>query len=188
MSRINDALKKVRQAPPPRNAPSGLPTYQPPIAKTAPGMAWLVPAIVMVLVVAAIFFIGWALTHRSAPAVAIAPEPAKVAPTVPATPQVVAVSAPAIIKPQPVQAQTQPGNATNATNTRVSAKAVPASPPPLPKLQGIFYSSTAPSAIINGKSIHPGDQYQQYRVKMISKNTVTLIGPDKKEIQIGMGN
>jgi hypothetical protein len=68
----------------------------------------------------------------------------------------------------------------------------PAPPPPLnppdaPVLQGIFYSPTAPSAIVDGKTIRPGDQFKQYRVKSISKYTVTLVGPDKKEIQIGMG-
>jgi hypothetical protein len=64
----------------------------------------------------------------------------------------------------------------------------PVNPPDAPKLQGIFYSPTAPSAIIDGKNVSPGDMYHQYRVKSISKYTVTLIGPDKKEITLGMDN
>jgi len=60
--------------------------------------------------------------------------------------------------------------------------------PSLPKLQGIFYSSTDPSAILDGKTVYAGDQVRQYRVKIITKDSVTLVGPDKKEIQLNMEN
>ena len=51
-----------------------------------------------------------------------------------------------------------------------------------------FYNSHVSPLVVDGKTIRPGDQFHQYRVKAISKYTVTLVGPDKKEIQIGMGN
>ena len=54
-------------------------------------------------------------------------------------------------------------------------------------LQGIFYSPTAPSAIIDGKTVRPGDRAgQYYRVKEITQFTVTLIGPDNKPFKIGL--
>jgi hypothetical protein len=71
--------------------------------------------------------------------------------------------------------------------------AAPESQPPIipqdaPILQGIFYRPGASSAILDGKTVRVGDQFRQYRVKAISKNTVTLAGPDKKEFKISLGN
>ena len=160
MSLINDALKQARKAP--RNTPSALPPLQPSADDSSPVPGWLLPAIVIVLIIAAIFFIGWAVAHHTVHTIVAAPESPG------ATQSVETVSVP-VIKPPP-----PPPPAANA--------------PDLPKLQGIFYSPTSPSAIIDGKIVHLGDQYQQYRVKAITKYTVILVGPDKKEIQIGMDN
>ena len=161
MSLINDALKQARKAPP-RNTPSALPPLQPIADEASPVAAWLVPAVVILLIVAAIFFIGWAVAHHTVRTIVAAPDPA-------APQQVAEISLP-VVTPRPVE----PPPVVN--------------PPDAPKLQGIFYSPTAPSAIVDGKTIRPGDQFRQYKVKAISKYTVTLIGPDKKEIKIGMGN
>jgi len=159
MSLINDALKQARQAPP-RNPPGSVPMLQPAQPnESSPTAVWLVPAIIIFLVFAAIFFIGWAAAHRTIHSIVAAPDPEP-------TQQVETVSAPVVMPVDPTP--------------------VPA--PDLPKLQGIFYSPSAPSAIMDGKTIRPGDQFKQYKVKAISKYTVTLIGPDKKEIQVGMGD
>ena len=64
---------------------------------------------------------------------------------------------------------------------------VVAPPPELPKLQGIFYSDTAPTAILDGKTVAPGDEFKNFKVKAITKYTVILIGTDKKEYTVGMG-
>jgi hypothetical protein len=162
MSLINDALKQARKAPP-RNTPSAVPPLQPAADDSSPVAAWLLPAIVIILIVAAIFFIGWAVAHHTVRAIVAAPDPTS------ATQQVATITMP-VVTPRPV------------------APPPPVNPPDAPKLQGIFYSPTAPSAIIDGKIVRPGDQYHQYRVKAISKYTVTLVGPDNKEIQIGMDN
>jgi hypothetical protein len=159
MSLINDALKQARQAPP-RTTPN-LPPLQPVAAPDASVAVWLIPALVIVLIVAAIFLIGWASAHHAVRSVETAPETNAAA--VLDLPDLSAVPPP---KPAPPP---------------------PLNPPDAPVLQGIFYSPTAPSAIVDGKTIRPGDQFKQYRVKSISKYTVTLVGPDKKEIQIGMG-
>ena len=73
---------------------------------------------------------------------------------------------------------------------RAPEPVAPEPPPvvPLPRLQGIFYSPTAPSAIMDGKTIRPGDTFKQYKVKAITKFNVILVGPDKKEIKVGLGS
>jgi hypothetical protein len=161
MSLINDALKQARKAPP-RNTPNSLPPLRPVADEPSSVAAWLLPAIVIILIVAAIFFIGWAVAHHTVHTIVASPENTS-------TPQAATITLP-VITPRPVEPPP------------------PVNPPDSPKLQGIFYSPTSPSAIIDGKIVHLGDQYHQYRVKAISKYTVTLVGADKKEIQIGMDN
>lgn len=161
MSLINDALKQARKAPP-RNLPTALPPLPPTRSDSSLLPAWWWPAVAITLVVAAIFFIGWTVARHSVRTVVADPG------TLETTQPVATVAVPAP-KPAPVPA-------------------APLNPPDSPKLQGIFYSPTSPSAIIDGKIVHPGDHYGQYQVKAISKYTVTLVGPDKKEIQIGMDN
>ena len=181
MSLINDALKEARRTPP-QSLPTALPPFQPVAQEpSSPMLAWLLPAVVILLVGTAIFFIGRAWSKDRIGMVVAAAEPA-VAERVPAPAVAPAAAVVATVpevkptpppQPQPVETPAPP----------------PASPPePLPKLQGIFFSPTAPSAILDGKIIRPGDQYRQYRVKAISKYTVTLVGPDKKDTQVGMGN
>ena len=161
MSLINDALKQARKAPP-RNTPSALPPLQPMADERSPVAAWLVPAIVILLIVAAIFFIGWAVAHHTVRTIVTTPD-------VTTTTQATEVKVP-VVTPRPVEPPP------------------PLNPPDAPKLQAIFYTPPKPSAIIDGKTYRPGDKFGQYQVKAISKYTVTLLGPDKKEIQIGMGN
>jgi hypothetical protein len=165
MSLINDALNKAKQAPP-RNLPNALPPMQPVASNEgSPAAVWLVPAIVIFLIVAAIFFIGWAAAHNTVHDAQVAQQP------ISATQQVEATSITAILQ--------------NTNNYATDA------PPPVavyvPKLQGIFYSAKAPTAILDGKTVGPGDKFQQYTVKAITKYTVILVGPDKKEVTVGMG-
>ena len=161
MSLINDALKQARQAPP-RNTPNVLPPR--PAASQEPGTVaiWL-PVIVIILIVAAIFFLGWTMAHRTVREIVTAPEPA-------APPDMVETATPAVpVKP--------------------SAAAPPAAltPPDAPVLQGIFYSPKNSSAIVDGKTVRPGDKVgQYYRVKEITQYTVTLIGADNKPFKIGL--
>jgi hypothetical protein len=163
MSLINDALKQARQEPP-RNPPNPLPPLRPAADDSPSIIAWLLPAIVIILIVAAIFFIGWAAAHHSVKSIVTTPDSDT------ATQPVENVALP-VVAPTPAP---PPPPAVN--------------PPDLPKLQGIFYSPTAPSAILDGKTVQPGDQFKQFKVKEISKYTVTLIGPDKKEFKVGMGD
>ena len=156
MSLINDALKQARQAPP-RNTPSTLPPLQPAHEEHSHTAVWLVPAIIIFLVFAAIFFIGWASMHRTVNSIVTAPP-----------------DAPAVVEAEPIRT--------------VAAVPEPVPVVELPRLQGIFYSPTAPSAIMDGKTIRPGDTFKQYKVKDITKFNVILVGPDKKEIKVGLGS
>jgi hypothetical protein len=159
MSLINDALKQARKTPT-RTTPTSLPPLSPAASESSPVAARLLAVIVIVLIVAAIFFIGWAEAHHAVRAIVAAPG---------ATQSVAAVSLP-VAQPPPV------------------APPPPLNPPDAPKLQAIFYMPKDLSAIIDGKTVRVGDQSGTYRVKEISKYTVTLVGTDKKEIRIGMGN
>ena len=158
MSLINDALKKAKQAPP-RNLPNSLPPLQPVADDHSPVLVWLVPAVIIILICAAIFFIGWSVAHHAAHSIVTTPETTNS--------DVAVFSLP--------------------TNAPLPAPVVQDNPPDGPVLQGIFYSS-APSAIVDGKTIRPGDKFKQYKVKEITKYTVTLIDKDGKALKLGMSN
>lgn len=159
MSLINDALKRARHNHTPRDPGQPLPPL-PPADESTPVGVWLAPALVIFLIVAAIFSIAWALAHHSVQAIVTAPpDPVVVS-------QQAAETALPVIPPPPA----------------------PLNPPDAPQLQGIFYSPTAPSAIVDGKTVSVGGHYLQYRVTEITKYTVTLVDPDGKAIKLGMGN
>ena len=175
MSLINDALKRARQAPP-RLPQNPFPTLPPAAAPPASAAAWLIPAVIIFLVVAAVISIGWAVAHRSVQT-PVLPPPAAVAPAPAPTGQIVAGPAAvpiAEISPPPAVAP--------------SETPPPLNPPNAPKLQGIFYSPAAPTAIVDGKTVSVGSRCLQYRVTEITKSTVTLTGPDGKAIKLGMDN
>jgi hypothetical protein len=168
MSQINDALKRARQVPPNESPPL---SPLPPVAETPPPSgAWLVPTAVVILLVAAIFFIGWAVTHRSVRNLAAPPAPA-----------VAAAPAP----PAPVVAATLPTAPPLPPPTVVSPTAAP---PELPKLEGIFYSPTAPSAIVDGTTVRRGDVFKQYRVREITRSAMILTDTNGQPVKLIIGN
>ena len=177
MSLINDALKRARQAPPclSQNPFPALPPAA--AAPPASAAARLIPAVIIFLVVAALISIGWAVAHRSVqtpamtPAAAVAPAPAPAGQVVaepPATP-IAEIPPPPTVPPP----ETPPP---------------PLNPPHTPKLQGIFYSPAASTAIVDGRTVSVGSRCLQYRVTEITKSTVTLTGADGRAIKLGMDN
>jgi len=160
MSLINDALKNARQDHTPRRPQTPLPPL-PPADEPTPVGVWLAPAIVIFLIVAAIFFIAWAVAHHSVQAIVTAP-------------------------PDPVVARQQAAEA--VLPVVPPPPPAPLNPPDAPRLQGIFYSPTAPAAIVDGKTVSVGSHYLQYRVTEITKYTVTLVDPDGKAIKLGMSD
>jgi hypothetical protein len=160
MSLINDALKRARQDHTPRRPQTPLPPL-PPAKEPTPVGVWLAPALVIFLIVAAIFFIAWAVEHHSVQAIVNAP-------------------------PDPVVARQQAAEA--VLPVVPPPPPAPLNPPDAPRLQGIFYSPTAPAAIVDGKTVSVGSHYLQYRVTEITKYTVTLVDPDGKAIKLGMSD
>ncbi len=163
MSLINDALKRAQQNPA-RGPQNDLPPL-PPVRAGASAGAWLIPAIVIFLIVAAIFIIGWGVAQHSVPPAPAAPPKFPVAPpaTVAAPPPVAPLSAPA-----------------------TAPALVPLNPPDAPKLQGIFYSPAASTAIVDGKTVRLGDHFLQYRVTEITRSTVTLVDLSGQAVKLGM--
>ena len=157
MSLINDALKEARKTP--SRPPGDLSSLRPVVDEPTPVRSWLVPAIILFVIILAVFVTGWILAYRCVNDATIE---ANIQIAEPTEPEPVVE-----VKPEPPP---------------------PVQPVTLPVLQGIFYSPTAPSAIVDGKTIRPGDQFKQYRVKEITKYTVTLISPDGKPVKIGMGD
>jgi hypothetical protein len=181
MSLINDALKRARESD--KNRPSAPPPMRPlqPVEGASGGqLAWILPVIVaIVLALSGWFFWKWhqgsrhvvvakpvpALTAKATvapgPARAVAPAPAPApAPPPVASPRVVPGPAPVAAKPPPEPAPAAP---------------VVEAPWPTPlTLQAIIYSKTRPLALINGKSVGPGDTVAGVVVAKINRTSVTL--------------
>ena len=160
MSLINDALKRARHNHTPRDPNHPLP--QLPAVEEPKVNAWLAPAIAILVVFAVIFLVGWAVAHHSVHAIVTGPIDPELA-----TQQAAEVTLP-VVPPPPAP--------------------TPINPEDAPHLQGIFYSPTAPTAIVDGKTVGVGDRYQQYRVKEITKSSVTLVDSKGQPIKLTMGN
>jgi hypothetical protein len=165
MSLINDALKQARQSQQ-NNPPSGSPPPLPPV-ESAPrgGINWFLLTLIVLFLVAAGFFLGLSLS--------------KPTPLPPA-----AVSK----RFHPRQIEVVSNSPPVVTNAPSSSNAVPVvpPPPPEPKLQGILFDPTQPSAIVDGKTIFVGSRVGGFRVTAISKNDVTLKnGTETKVLRLG---
>ena len=160
MSRINDALKKVQNAPPP-NTPTAMPPVRPPVDEPSV-LGWLIPAFIIVLIFAGIFFIGWACAHHNIHSV--------------------------------INVQDSTDTQTNADVAMPVAVAHVPDPPLatnaiyVPHVQGIFYSPTTPTAILDGKSVGVGDKIAGYNVKEISKYAVILVNSNGQENKVSLGH
>ena len=159
MSRINDALKQARQAQPRTGTNAFPPQHMAANEDRTSPLVWIIPSLIIFLIIAGIFFMSWAAAHRTVNSIVGDSE-------VTNRPVVVEVPVPVIPPPPPPVVQPEPED--------------------LPALQGIFYSATAPTAIIDNKNVAPGDRIKQYRVKQITKYTVILTGPDGKDLKLGM--
>jgi hypothetical protein len=138
-----------------------------PVAPASPRAAdWFLPLAVIALVGAAAFFIWLALAGHKTP-VAKAPEISTAQPAAPAS------AAPAVAPP---------ASAPAVSNI---VAAVPSTSPP-PKLQGIVYGAKS-WAIVDGKTVYVGDRAGDFRVKVISPNSITLERPDGSLQKVGLG-
>jgi hypothetical protein len=173
MSLINDALKRARQQSQQKNPPGGPPLF-PAEIRTRRGTGWFLPGVIVALVVAAGIFIAMALAKRT-------PPPAAGAQEISATQQIESISVP------PSNPPSNPPTAVYFTNAEsISNSVPPPPPPPEPKLQGIVYDPARPWAIVSGKTVYVGDHVLDFRVKEITRNTVTLQNADGSEKKLVM--
>lgn len=180
MSLINDALKRARQEAPPVIPPPAAPPPRPPTRNSATVAGWLIPTVVIFLVMAAAFFIGWGMAHHTL--ATFEPETRTAEPT-PANVPAASVSGPVIETP----ASASP-NASIPQQTKPEPEPVSVNPLFAPKLQGIFYSPSGSTAILDGKSVRVGATFKQYKVTEITKTSVTLMSADRKSIKLVMDN
>ena len=156
MSRRKDGRKPARPTPP--NPSPAVPAAVPAGSKPAGSRGWLWPVVGLFLVGACILA-GLAMTrHREAQTAS----PSEPVPTESISP---AVTNPPL--PPPVVET----NAAPDSNSVVSSVATV---PPRPRLQGIVSDPVRPWAIVDGKTVYPGDRVGDFRVKEISKGTLTL--------------
>jgi hypothetical protein len=177
MSLINDALKRASQSD--RNRPSQGASPRPMKAATvARGwpLSWLLPVIVAVVLVLAGWFF-WKCWETSHPAVAVKPAPA----SAPAAAAKVALAPAPSPAPAPVAPAVPPPPAASVARLPAKpAEPMPAAPVvaaawPTPlTLQGIFYSKTNPLALINGKTVGPGESVGGVVVARIESDRVIV--------------
>jgi len=174
MSRINDALKRVQQAqqreqPSPR---TDAPRLTPVACGTSSVIGWILPGVIGVLIVAASLFIGMAIATHTATKAANKP---KLLAARSVNPAPAPAPTPALPKPSPPP----------LPQIRLPS---PPETPPEPKLQGIVYAATEPWAIVDGRTVHVGDQFGEFRVKAISPRSVTLEKADGSQKKLGLDN
>ena len=149
MSLINDA--------PPNNPPPSGVTPMRPVEPRRPerNFSLFLPGLILLLVVAAIFFISQFLADRTVKQIVAAPAPV-VTQEVPAV-ETALPEPPAVVGPAAINTNPPP---------------VPPPPPPPVHVQGIVADP------VNGKTVHVGDLVNGMRVAAIARSTITLAGKD----------
>jgi hypothetical protein len=154
MSLINDALKRAKEAQR-KNTPPGAAPLRPIEAREEErDYRWILPVIVILLIVVAVFFIALSAAKHTVKNIVAAPDISPAQTVEPAR-----TSAP----PMPPPGVIGPGAIINDT-------------PKPARVQGIFYDSAHPWAIVSGKTVYVGDSVDGMRVADISRNSITLIG------------
>lgn len=173
MSLINDALKRAKQTqqqnPPPtpplqfRPVEPGQPNHsRAPLLVVGLGLA-------LILVVALGGLVVWFVAQKANSELRVAARTVNEPATVVTTDLPVAVVPPPSPAIVPETTRVEPETNTAAFATRGET------PPPLtPKLQGIAFHPSRPSAIVNGKNVFIGDRVNEFRVLAIARGSVTL--------------
>ena len=176
MSLINDALKRVkRQTPPDR--PKEMADYPfRPVDYEEPShrfpLIFAALGVLVLLVGSGLLFFKWSGGHPR-------PETSRETPT---------GSAGAPASSEPGSDGATPGTRAGSERPRAIAapKGFPTNAPaatagastnqgfPVLKLQGIYYKSAKPSALINGETVEEGESIEEVRVKKIDRKAVTL--------------
>jgi|ERR1041385_8706876 hypothetical protein len=182
MSLINDALKRAKAAQK-KDEPSTAPPlqFQPvdPSQKGPRGPRWPI-----LLCFAGALIVGGLLLK----AVFSKEQPLKVeakgvaAPTNNAQSTEAAALPPGtgVLPPVPKPTTFQPRTQELAGAT--SSASVEPARPAAPKLQGILFHPTRPSALINGKTVFVGDKVGDFRVSAIARDSATLVSSTETNV------
>lgn len=190
MSLINDALKKAKQAQAAAPARQSAPQLRSPETDhpVRSGSALMLPAIIVAvgLVGAALVWVAVSGRKPGAPkeeaVVAANPPPAPKTElaVAPATREVVSTSpAPvsvstAVVEPKPTVAPSSPPVVAPAVTTPLA--------PVLPKLNGIFFNPTRPTAIVNNKLVSIGSRSGEFTVVAITQTSVFLVSGSQTNV------
>jgi hypothetical protein len=193
MSLINDALKRAT-----RNQPTTMAIAPEPAAPMQPveyrkrGLPWyFFPALLAIIAAACWFIVKGVQARRqasdptSAPILVKAREPQT---QMPAPSPAGAAGAEVSPTASPGIASTAPAVPKNSLSTEagpITTEASAPSPPPVPaqppepakpayRLQGIFFRTGNPSAMVNGKSVWTGSQIDGATVKTITRDNLTI--------------
>ncbi len=177
MSLINDALKRAKES---QKDPATGTAHFMTAAASPRGMSWGLILAAAALLAAACFFIGLALAKRDSAAPA--------ATTVVATPaKPAAMPATTVVAKTPTAAVTTLTKTETPTPPLVSNAVVEAMPPPQPKLQAVIYDPQNPSAIVNGKTVHPTDVLGDFRIRAILPSAVLIEYGDGSITKLNLG-
>jgi len=175
MSRINDALKRAQRAQR-QNLPlpgTQTPRRTPVASRSGNVIGWILPGVIGFLIIAACLFIGMALLTRTVTKSGGDP---RLLAAQPANPVVISSPAPTPkVPPKPAAPPSPP-----------PTPPLKPQPPPEPKLQGIVYATASPWAIVDGQTVHVGDQVGGFRVQEISLRHVTLAKADGSQKVLGL--
>lgn len=194
MSLINEALKRAKQqtaAPPKLPAPELEFKSSDNSGNPESGMSWPTPvglAMIALLAGVLVWHYGFNTakpeTEVRARTMAPAGELAKPEPPTGVPMMEAAKAASATIAAVQQVATSNAQDVASATVATPATNAVAAVPePPALKLQGIVYSPTRPSVMINGKTLLPGEKVQGFTVTRIGANFAVL-SDGKKEVRL----
>jgi hypothetical protein len=154
MSLINDALKRAKESQR-KNTPSGGAPLRPvEVREEERDYSWILPVIVILMIVVAVFFIALSAAKHTVKDIVAAPETSP-------TQEVESVSPPVPTVPPTVIGPAAISNNYLPKPTRV---------------QGIFYDPVHPWAIVSGKTVYVGDAVDGMSVAEITRNSITFIG------------
>lgn len=205
MSLINDALKRAKQAHTENPTPTpDLPfRAAEPVTNRNSGAPLLPVAVLVIAVVLGGGLILLALQKRDAhvvhatqadakPASTLSPvaEVPTASPTTTATTPAAQGEAPksAAQMAEPLVAAQSSGPASSSTVDAPIAAVAPEPPKPgVPKLQGIFYNPSRPSAVVNGKTVYVGSRAGEARdflVLEIGRQSVTVANGSQTNVLV----
>ena len=186
MSLINDALKKAKQAQATAPVRESAPQLRSPETDhpVRSGSSLMLPALLVAvgLIGAALVWVAMsgrkpdAQNPEPVAAVNLPASASKIEPAVaPAAREVVSTPTTSVPAPTTV-VESKPALIPNSPPAVTPAIATQPPAPALPKLNGIFFNPTKPTAIVNNKLVSPGSRIGELTVLAITQGSITLAG------------